>query len=344
MPHPTLKTILLTAALALLPAAAPAEPLDEGAAARLVDAATDRPEADRALDGMRMPAKALAFMQVEPGERWLDMFAGGGYYTVLLADAVGSDGFVVAQNPAGFSRRDGIVAAVGARGYGDAIPNAAPMNVDFGSLTLAPASLDGVLFHLVYHDLYFESAELGLPRSDPQTVLAEIHRALRPGGMVTVIDHGGTGEDARAEVAATHRIDPALVERDFRQAGFQLVAREAFFDNPQDDGTRSVFDPDIRGRTDRFALRFAKAADPNVTPALSEDMAMAEKPCDPAKADRYLGETLLPALRETLKEVTGAKDLRAYETGSIVSMDYREERLNVELDPNTRRIVKLSCG
>ena len=45
-----------------------------------------------------------------------------------------------------------------------------------------------------------------------------------------------------------------------RAAGFRLAARSALLENPQDDHTRNVFDPEIRGRSDRFLLRFEKPA------------------------------------------------------------------------------------
>ncbi|MGB7405732.1 MAG: methyltransferase [Pacificimonas sp.] len=240
--------------------------LDRRDAAMLVDMA-DRPQADRDLDGSRRPVVALAFMNIEEGDRLLDVFSGGGYYSELLSHAVGENGSVVAHNPTGFALRDTIRSALGQRDYGGRLPNVVALNAEFDDMELAPDSLDGALFHLVYHDLYFESAELGLPRSEPQILLGKLHNALRPGGTVTVIDHVGVGDDPRAESEATHRINPDTVRRDFQQAGFVMVEDMSFFENPADDGMRSVFADGLRGDTDRFAMRFAKAADPARDPA-----------------------------------------------------------------------------
>src|SRR5262245_41793644 len=61
-------------------------------------AAADRTGADRETDKRRDPVKLLAFTGVRTGEKVLDMGAGGGYSTELLARAVGPGGVVYGQN------------------------------------------------------------------------------------------------------------------------------------------------------------------------------------------------------------------------------------------------------
>src|SRR5687768_7093069 len=61
-------------------------------------AASDRSENDRNIDKRREPAKLLAFTGVRPGMTVLDMGAGGGYSTELMARAVAPSGKVYAQN------------------------------------------------------------------------------------------------------------------------------------------------------------------------------------------------------------------------------------------------------
>src|SRR5207244_11636783 len=61
-------------------------------------ASPDRSEADRQSDQRRNPELLLAFTGVRPGMRVLDMGAGGGYSTELLARAVGSHGTGYAQD------------------------------------------------------------------------------------------------------------------------------------------------------------------------------------------------------------------------------------------------------
>jgi predicted methyltransferase len=61
-------------------------------------AAPDRTDADRQNDKKREAIKLLTFIGVKPGWRVLDMAAGAGYSTELMARAVAPGGNVYAQN------------------------------------------------------------------------------------------------------------------------------------------------------------------------------------------------------------------------------------------------------
>src|SRR5262245_35930847 len=63
-------------------------------------AAPDRSDADRDTDKRRDPLKLLAFAAPSAGMKVLDMGAGGGYSTELMARAVAPNGTVYGQNPA----------------------------------------------------------------------------------------------------------------------------------------------------------------------------------------------------------------------------------------------------
>src|SRR5271154_5590052 len=67
-------------------------------------AAPDRSDADRQADQRRDPAPFLAFAGAKPGMKVLDMGAGGGYSTELMARAVGPNGVVYGQNAPEFAR------------------------------------------------------------------------------------------------------------------------------------------------------------------------------------------------------------------------------------------------
>ncbi|MBT8066934.1 MAG: SAM-dependent methyltransferase, partial [Gammaproteobacteria bacterium] len=60
-------------------------------------ASSSRFAEDRARDSGRKPAEVLEFIGIEPGMTVLDMFAGGGYYTEIIANIVGETGQVIAQ-------------------------------------------------------------------------------------------------------------------------------------------------------------------------------------------------------------------------------------------------------
>lgn len=94
---------------------------------------------------------------------------------------------------------------------------------------------------------------------DPNAWLRTLNRAMKRGGIVGVIDHvASPNSDTRATVDKLHRIDPAVVRRDFQRAGFALVGTSNILRNPKDDHSLLVFDPKIRGKTDRFVYKFRK--------------------------------------------------------------------------------------
>ena len=66
------------------------------------------------------------------------------------------------------------------------------------------------------------------------------------------------GIDPRTSAITTHRIDRAVVLRDFAAAGFELAGESDVLRNAGDDRTLGVFDERVHGRTDRFVLRFVR--------------------------------------------------------------------------------------
>ena len=212
------------------------------------------------LDASRRPAEVLAFFGLKPGDVAAEFLAGGGYYAKVMAPVVGASGKVVAFNPPSFLQSEGAL-----RNWADLL--AQPDNIELqlkGTSDFAAEdnSFDFAMMHLVYHDTYFESAQYGMLRADPDVFLAKLYRAMKPGGVVGVVDHTGLPGDTRAIVEATHRIDPATVKADFARAGFVLAATSDLLAKPGDDYSVSVFDPAIRGGTDRFMFKFVKAPAP----------------------------------------------------------------------------------
>lgn len=220
-------------------------------------AAAGRPADQIALDAARRPVEMLTFAGLRRGMRAADIMAGAGYYTEIIARAVGPKGHVTAYEPAQFMPTDDKGKAV----WSSLIarnPNVTQVAYPFERFTAPANSIDLTMLHLSYHDLYWQSAAYKVPRTDPAAFVAALFRATRPGGIVAVIDHVGAPGDTRAIVDKLHRIDPGVVKADFLRAGFVLEAESDLLTMPGDDHSKLVFDPAVQGKTDRFAFRFRK--------------------------------------------------------------------------------------
>jgi len=251
-----LMTAVLAAVLASgIPAAAWAAPEETIAAAA---ANPERPDKARALDESRKPTEVLAFLGLEPGMAAADLMTGSGYWAEIMANVVGPKGSVTAFEPVQFystPEEQAEYAAMTTR-----MDDVHFVRHPFEAFDAAPGSFDFAMINLSYHDLYWESEQYRIPRTDPAAFLSTLYAAMRPGGIVGVVDHVGPAGDTRAVVDKMHRIDPAVVRADFEAAGFVLEAESPLLANPADDHSMMVFNPAIRGKTDRFTYRFRKPA------------------------------------------------------------------------------------
>jgi predicted methyltransferase len=242
-------------------APAAAEPMPEPAGEPAVEVHADlrallasesRPEEDRARDAGRTPADIVEFLGIEPGMRVMDVIAASGYYTEVLSLAVGPDGQVVAQNPPGvLQMRDGVnEKAISARLAEDRLPNVSRLNTNVGEISADGGTYDAAITALNFHDMY--------NRGGPEGALASmqaIYAVLKPGGVFGIIDHVGV---AGADNAELHRIEKALAIETAKTAGFVVQGDANILANAADDHTQSVFAEGLRGKTDRFVLKFVK--------------------------------------------------------------------------------------
>jgi len=240
----------LAAALAVPVTQAAAKPAAPAAA--VADPA--RSSANRAMDEGRMPAAVLAFAGFKPGDTVADYQAGSGYYTELLAGVVGPRGRVYAMSQPNFWKADAWAPVLKAH------PNIMPLVAPATALQLAPASVDGIFAHLVYHDLYWVSDEYQHPAMDVDAVLRGWFAAVRPGGSVVIIDHAANPGDPRVTVDKLHRIDPAVVRADMERAGFVYDSARDMLRRSEDTRETGVFNEAIRGKTDRFVMKFRRSA------------------------------------------------------------------------------------
>lgn len=213
-----------------------------------------RPDQDRGRDAGRKPAEILAFSGITPGDSVADLVAGSGYYTMMISKLVGPDGYVYAVNTPWIVENLKVTheAALALDANNSDFPNVDYLQQDLDALNL-PNTVDAVFMALFYHDTVWQD-------TDRAAMNRAVFEALKPGGHFIVIDHhapAGTGGNHAQDL---HRVDRDLVVREIRDAGFELLAEGGMLANPDDDRTKIVFDPSIRGATDRFVLKFRKPA------------------------------------------------------------------------------------
>jgi len=218
-----------------------------------IAASSDRSEADRQIDLRRKPGLLLAFTGVRPGMKVLDMGAGGGYSTELLARAVGAHGLVYAQDSAAVPDR--VRQRYDERARKPVMKNVERLLRDFDD-PIPPdvGNLDLITFLFAYHDTAF----MGVDRAKMNR---RLFAALAPGGTLVVADHSAQPGAGISVAKSLHRIEESVLRREIEAAGFKLVAAADFLRNPDDLRDATVFRAKIP--VDEFVLKFVK---PKETP------------------------------------------------------------------------------
>jgi len=216
-----------------------------------------RPESDRLRDALRRPDQVLSFFGITRGMKVLDLFSGGGYYTEILSGVVGPEGQVVAHNNAAYLAY--VADELEKRFADDRLSNVTRLNAEANDLELPEASFDAALAILTWHDFYYTDPENGWPPIDQPALTAKLCAALKPGAVLGVVDHVATaGADAHESGQNLHRIDPARIKADLADSCFAFESEINVLRNPEDDLEKPMFDPAIRGKTDRVVYRFRK--------------------------------------------------------------------------------------
>jgi len=211
----------------------------------------ERPAADVARDAARKPKEMVTFARIARGKVVADILPGGGYFTRVFANVVGSRGKVLAMVPPQMNDADpdgvkAMAALAADKRYG-------MIKVIASIGDVAPGTLDVAWTAQNYHDL-----NLFLPPEGIAQFNAGVFAALKPGGTYVIVDHAARAGSGTSTTDTLHRIDPATVKTQVIAAGFKFDGESAVLSNPADDHSKPVFDEAIRGRTDQFVYRFRK--------------------------------------------------------------------------------------
>jgi predicted methyltransferase len=202
-------------------------------------------------------SELIQFAGVIAGATVIDVYPGGGDWTRIFSDLVGPEGrvysFVPAEvahfknDPVGLMRT---LAEEPGRGNIDAV------SASLSALTEVTKPADVLWLHLFYHDLHTALIEDTGMTADAFN--RAVFEALKPGGRYVIVDHRAADGSGTSDAQSLHRIDPASVRDEVEAAGFILTAESSMLANTNDPRSIRVFDPSVKGVTDRFVYRFEK--------------------------------------------------------------------------------------
>jgi ubiquinone/menaquinone biosynthesis C-methylase UbiE len=151
--------------------------------------------------------KLAAVVGLRPGAAVADVGSGSGFMTLLFAKQVGPDGrvFAVDINPK-------LLELVVKRAKQDGLSNLTPIVAKDDSAELPPNSVDLAFICDTYH--HFEY---------PQSTMRSIHRALRPGGQLVVVDFHRNPGKSPAWMMDHVRAGQEVFTQEIVSAGFELT-------------------------------------------------------------------------------------------------------------------------
>ena len=252
-------------------ACTPVRVQDPGELERLA-AAPHRSARNVARDAARHPVEVLKFFGVQPHHTVVEILPGSaGYYMEILAPYLKEKGRYVAADrdataaPQYLADNRRLRARLEAEPalYGAVLVT--QFNADRHEIA-PPGSADFVLTFRNLHN-WMERGEL-------EGALRAFHRALKPGGVLGVVDHRGRPEIAQEAQMKTGYVREDVAIARIEQAGFRLAARSEVNANPKDtkDHPEGVWTlpPTYRlkdrdrakyqaiGESDRFTLKFVR--------------------------------------------------------------------------------------
>ncbi len=212
-------------------------------------ASPDRTDADRQTDKRREPAKMLPFTGVKAGMKVLDMEAGAGYSTELLARAVGPASTVYAQDSAAVIERF-VKDKFDIRAQSPAMKNVVHVIRDFDDpIPSDVKALDLITFFFAYHDVTYMPV-------DRAEMNRKMFAALRPGGFLIIADHSARPGDGITVAKTLHRIEESVLRGEIEAAGFKFVEEGNFLRHAEDPRDAAVFRPQVP--VDEFVLKYQK--------------------------------------------------------------------------------------
>jgi predicted methyltransferase len=202
-------------------------------------------------------SELIRFARIDAGATVIDVYPGDGGWTRLFSDIVGPNGRVFSYVPAEVAHfKNDPVGLIRTLAQEPGRENIEAVSADLVAMQEVTQPADVVWLHLFYHDLHTALMQaLGATAADFNRA---VYERLKPGGFYVIVDHAAAAGTGMSDAQSLHRIDPAFVRREVEAAGLVLDAESTLLANAHDPHSLKVFDPSIKGATDRFAYRFVK--------------------------------------------------------------------------------------
>jgi predicted methyltransferase len=202
-------------------------------------------------------SELIRFARVEAGATVIDVYPGEGEWVRRFSDVVGNEGRVYAFVPAEVAHfENDPVGRMQALAKEPGRENVHAVSAELAAVADATGAADVVWLHLFYHDLH--TPLMQAKGATAALFNRAVHERLKPGGRYVVVDHAAAVGAGARDARTLHRIEPAFAREEVEAAGFVLEEQSSMLAVEGDAHASKVFDPSIRGETDRFAFRFVK--------------------------------------------------------------------------------------
>ena len=202
-------------------------------------------------------SELIRFARVEPGSTVIDVYPGDGDWTRLFSDIVGPAGRVYSFVPAEVAHfKNDPVGRMLTLAKEPGRENVEAVSANLLKLPEVTQPADVLWLHLFYHDLH--TALIQAKGATAADFNRAVYERLKPGGSYVIVDHAAALGAGTTDAQSLHRIDPSSVRAEVEAVGFVLYAQSSMLANKDDRHSIKVFDPSIKGETDRFAFRFVK--------------------------------------------------------------------------------------
>jgi predicted methyltransferase len=202
-------------------------------------------------------SELIRFARVDAGSIVIDVYPGNGDWTRLLSDVVGPEGRVYSFVPTEIAAvMEDQLGRMQTLSKEPGRENVEAVSADLVAMPEVTQPADVLWRHLFYHDLYTKL--IGAKGATAADFNRAVYERLKPGGSYVIVDHAAAAGAGTSDAQSLHRIDPASVRKEVEAAGFVLDAESTMLAKKDDPHSIKVFDPSIKGETDRFAYRFVK--------------------------------------------------------------------------------------